>query len=141
MTRNPLASEIVITTGGAYDIGITDGLPPATQAPFYELTGSPNMVGNFGVTNSTITAGEKFTTAVFHNVSSPTLNGNHVSILGTQVPDKLTGKEFWAFCVWNGNQWFVVIVPDLATDGIISVDMLEANAVVADKIAALAVTT
>ena len=141
MIKATLASTITISTGGAYDLGSTsDGMASAFNAPYYRMEGSPTLTSNFSVNYSTITPTDKFTIVIIHNGGAPTLNGNHIYILGALVPDELAYKEYIAIGIWNGATWDVSIHPDLSTAGVITNDMIASSAVVADSIAPGAVT-
>lgn len=129
------ASTITVNSGGTYDIGaVSDGMPSALHAPFYLLSGSATLTGNFNITHSTITAADKNTVAIFVKTATITTTLSHVFILGRIVPAHLAAKDYIAIAVWNGASWKVSIHPSFAITAAIGEGDLEGGAVVTDSI-------
>lgn len=64
-----------------------------------------------------------------------TLAGNHIFILGTQIPDGLADKNFDVFGFYNGSAWEISFLPDFQDANIIGTDNLLDDCVTNDKLA------
>lgn len=124
--------KITIADGVSYSIDST------TYVDSFYVSGSPTLTTNWAVT-MTGTPYEGMRLSFDYN-ASPTLAGNHVTFLGTQMPDKYVAKKVNIDCYYNGTAWVVEYTPGFEQTGIISTTQIEDDAITTSKILAANVT-
>jgi len=117
-------------------ITVKDGQSPSLDLSkghqFFVIKGTETLTGNWSITISTSPIlGDVL---MFSYSATVTLNSNHISILGTQVPDELATKKFTVMAIYDGS-WRVVMLPSISETGIIDQSRLVSKTLVAGNFA------
>lgn len=119
------------------NIEVTDGvnyvINAADNSLEYYINGTEALTSNWAVTMG---AGSVAGMQLHMKYGAVvTLAGNHIFILGTQIPDGLADKDFDVFGFYNGSDWEISFLPDFQDTNIISTDNLLDDCVTNDKLA------
>ena len=118
--------EVPIIDGVNYVMSETDNVL------YYYITGSPVLTTNWAMTiGASVTAGMRF--HVQYN-ATPTLGGNHIYIVGTQIDDDLAAKDFEASGFYDGTSWSIRFFPDWEESGFVQTADIADDAVTNDKL-------
>jgi hypothetical protein len=123
-------------TSSYIDIPIVDGvnyvITPTDNTIYYLITGTPTLTTNWSIS---IAPGSTQGMRVYFTYNAiPVLSGNHIFILGAQVPDNLATKNFDATGFYNGFAWTIRFFADSEEVGIISTDDIVDDAITNDKL-------
>lgn len=99
----------------------------------YYIYGTEALTGNWSITVSgTPTYGFMF--RAYYN-ASVTLGGNHIFIVGTQMPDHLVQKDCVIHGFYDGTSWLVIFNDDRQDTGTIDTADIVNKAIINDKLA------
>ena len=102
------------------------------HAFFYNIINTTTLKTNWSVTMTPSSTQQ--VRCLITWLANITLNGNHVYIFGTQIPDKLADKTFVASCFFNGTTWEVEILPGFEEQQFIETNDIVDDAVTNDKL-------
>jgi hypothetical protein len=112
--------------------GVNYVIPSNDTAFFYNIINTVTLTSNWSIAMTpTSTAPLRCFITWLANII---LNGNHVYIFGTQIPDKLADKTFIASCFFNGTTWDVEILPGFEEQQFIETNDIVDDAVTNDKL-------
>lgn len=119
------------------NIEVTDGvnyvINAADNSLEYYINGTEALTSNWAVTMG---AGSVAGMQLHMKYGAVvTLAGNHIFILGTQIPDGLADKDFDVFGFYNGSDWEISFLPDFQDSSIIDTANILDDAVTNDKLA------
>lgn len=117
MSVNRITTKIAVVNGGSPSINLNDVVEE------YILTGVATLTSSWNVASTgTVENGMNI---IFKNKSTVTLGGNHVSILGKQIPDEYSQKKYTAILSRIEGSWELFINPSFDESGIITYDSLD----------------
>jgi hypothetical protein len=96
--------EIPVVDAADFTIYLSDNVG------MYLLTGTETLSTDWAVVPTGTPASGSY--KQFKYMGNITLNGHHVSILGTQIPDELATKQYMAYAFYIGGAWEVQVHPD-----------------------------
>lgn len=89
----------------------------------YYIYGTATLSTNWAVTMSgTAYEGMK---VKFEYRATVTLSGNHITFLGTQMPDAYASKKVNVDCYYNGSAWVVDYQPSFDEAGVVTATMID----------------
>lgn len=113
--------SIVITAGG------TTSIANSNIFSTYYVSGAVTLASSFEVTMAgTPRNGQR---VKFEYDATIDLDGNHITFLGTQMPDAYESKKVNVDCYYNGSAWIVDYQPTFDEDAIITSAMIDSVAV------------
>lgn len=119
--------SIPIVDGASCNLTVTDNVH------YYYVSGTAVLTSNWSITvGAGAIAGMR---CYFQCSPNVTLGGNHIYVLGAQVPDVLATKNFDASAYHNGTAWTVRFFLDAEEVGIVTTDDLADDCVTNDKLA------
>lgn len=127
--------KYTLTSGGTTSIDLT------SYVSCYYITSGTLTLGSSVEFTGTGTPYEGMRVRFEWNPGTITIGTNHITFLGTQMPDAYASKKVDVDCYYNGSAWIVSYTPDFQEDSIITTAMIVNDAVTTDKIAAKAITT
>lgn len=98
--------NIEITGGG------TEPISPSDNFNLYKITGNATLSSNYEIEANGMVAvnGAK---AIFFYEATVNVNGNHITILGKQIPDELAMVPFVVSSVWFDGAWQTNVSVDI----------------------------
>jgi hypothetical protein len=119
--------------------GVNGTIESSSVADVFRVTGTAVLTSNWSVAYSgTPVNGE--TREIRYEAKGITLGGNHISFLGSSMPDEYVAKDLTVFCQYNGTTWDVIMTPDFDESSIINTQHLIDDCITLDKIAADQIT-